>query len=114
MVAAEAPSPDPDPDREPEPDPDAAASPLDFAANFWEAVTALANFRNVVSNMATSRGEAPFCGPNTALAPFGPKSGLSTSNARRNVVSSRRGSMLRRSTAARFATPPGNGGISRP
>lgn len=33
------------------------------------------------SNVATSSAPAPFCGPNTALAPVGPVSGLVTSQA---------------------------------
>src|SRR5262249_20319341 len=39
------------------------------------------NRRSAESSSATAPGEAPFCGPNTALAPAGPVSGLSTSAA---------------------------------
>ena len=41
----------------------------------------VASSSKAVSSHATCRGVAPFCGPKTAAAPFGPHSGLVTSHA---------------------------------
>ena len=48
--------------------------------------TMVDHWRKLRSSASTSWGPAPFCGPNTAAAPFGPSKGLSTSLATMIVV----------------------------
>ena len=52
---------------------------------------------SAASSFGTSCGFAPFCGPKIADAPFGPQSGLSTSEATRNLIFAIRGSSPERS-----------------
>ena len=63
---------------------------------------------NAASSVATSAWEAPFCGPNTALAPVGPVSGLVTSQAAVMETFLRAGSIVLMSMVARSAraAPP--------
>ena len=63
--------------------------------------------------MATSSGDAPFCGPYTAAAPWRPSSGLSTSAATSTSIPASEGRPARSSRcSAASAAPPG--GSSRP
>ncbi len=73
------------------------------------AATTLAKCARAASSCATCSALAPFCGPNTADAPRGPHSGLSTSAATSTATSTRRGSSPPRSRLCRpaSAAPPG-------
>ncbi len=73
-----------------------------------------AKWASAASSVATSSGEAPFCGPYTAGAPLGPVSGLSTSLASTSSTDDSRASRPDRSARARSASPPPPGGTGSP
>ena len=70
--------------------------------------------RRAPSNSVTSSRLAPFCGPNTALAPSGPVSGLVTSQAAMTCTSPSRLSRPLRSTRSTSASAAPPGRTSRP
>lgn len=66
-----------------------------------------ANCARPASSRATACGVAPFCGPNTAAAPFGPHNGFRTSHATRIATLASRGSRPDRSMrCTRAASAP--------
>ena len=91
------------------PRPPAAPAP---GVSTWVAPTTAENRASADSSRSTSAGPAPFCGPNTALAPPGPSSGAVTSHASLKRAAARRGSSPVRSTRSRrsSAAPPGGRG----
>ncbi len=78
------------------------------------AVTTSDQWVRAASSTRTSSGVAPFCGANTAAAPAGPSSGLSTSAASTRVVVARRGSSPDRSSRCRSASAAPPSGSSSP
>ena len=86
------------------PDPGTSAFPPETAAKCASAA----------SSSATISGVAPFCGPNTALAPRSPQSGFPTSHAMRKTHSPSSGIAVERSIEASAASPPPPRWMSQP
>ena len=101
--------------RKPKPKPPAAPLPACWRTSGSPAVASTsAKWLKAASNCATMAGVAPFCGPNTALAPWVPVSGLVTSQATRMCAAANAGRLPEVSMRASCASAPPPRGKSCP